>query len=661
MTNHTFTHLFQPLQVNHKTYRNRIVSAPMTFALSALDPLLREKSFRKIEVRAKGGAAAVTLGELDVNSTDADRLPFPKIDFTSYTGDAFQVFTEYANRIHKHGAIALGELSHAGSKKVPFSGQKDPVGPIDMVTEKSVHVHAATKDDMDRIAHDFANAAVFFQKSGFDGLTVHGGHGFLFTQFLSARTNTRTDDFGGSLENRAKFPIAILQAIRHATGPDFIIDFRLSATEGVSGGITIEETGRFCHLIENIVDSIHVSDGLYTSPIVTRQFSSMFVPHGFNAKASAIIKKYTKLPVGLIGGINSPEQAEKIIASGQADFVILGRQMICDPEFPNKAAAGKEDEIRHCVRCYHCFPGSPEEGYTDIPYDGVTLATKVGICALNPETDPDIMFGTFPQPQSKRKVLIIGGGPGGMEAAIVACDRGHNVTLVDNRPDLGGTLYFTDIDVDKPDLRWFKNRLAQQVKKRDIRIIPNTTADAALIQEEHPDVLILAIGASAAYPPIKGLETAHQAMEAYDVPVANGKNIIMLGGGLVGCEVGLHLAKTGHTVTIIEMLDRIAKDSFGMYREALMREMEKCGIQLYPGTRCLEVQGNCVRVAQANGTEQTLTADIVFHALGLKANPTAELKAAADHIPVFEIGNCIHLGQVDTALKDGYMAAMQII
>lgn len=656
----TYPRLFEKMRVNQMVYRNRIVSAPMTFALSAMDPAIREKCFRKIEVRAKGGAAAVTLGELDVNFTDANRLPFPPIDFTSYEGEHFEVFQEYVKRIHRYGAIALGELCHAGAEKVPFPGQPEPVGPVETVNIGGAHVRAATEEDMERIAHDFAVAARFLQKAGFDGLTVHAGHGFIFTQFLSKRTNTRTDAYGGSLENRAAFPIRILKAIRHAVDSDFIIDVRVSAEEGVPDGITVEETAQFVEMIDDFVDSIHVSDGLYTSPVATKQFSSMFVPHGFNAKAAGIIKKHTHIPVGVIGGINSPELAEQILENGDADFVILGRQMICDPEFPNKAASGKSDEIRRCVRCYHCFPGSPEEGYRDIPYTGPELAEHVGVCALNPETDPDIMFADFPQPKASRKVLIIGGGPAGMEAAIVAHDRGHDVTLVDDHAQLGGTLYFTDIDVDKPDLRYEKNRLVRLVEKRNIRVLLNTTADERLIQSEAPDIVLLAIGAVPSAPPIKGLETATQAMDVFDHPDIQEKRIIMLGGGLVGCEVGVHLAKTGHEVTIVEMLDHIAKDSYGMYREALLREMDKCHIRVLAGTRCLEVQGNKVRVADKEGDEQILEGDRVYHALGLKAKSTDALKQACGSIPYVEIGNCIHVGQVDVALKEGYMAAMNI-
>jgi len=331
-----FKNLLSPIKINRFTYKNRIVSAPMVFGLVALDPRAREAQYRKIESRARGGAAAVIIGETDINFTDANRVPVPPCDFTDYNSEAFRVMGHFADMIHQHNAVAIIELNHPGAEKDPFPGQKNPVGPVSYVKDGGVRVDALDKVNMERIAGEFGIAAKFMIAAGFDGIIVHGGHGFLFTQFLSARTNTRTDEYGGSLENRARFPIQMMQSIRSSIGPDKILDLRLSGEEGLPGGITAEETGRFCHLLEGIIDSVHVSGGLYYDPVKTHQFSSMFHPHGVNAEASAIIKKYTNLPVGVIGGINSPELGEEIIASGQADYVILGRQMIADPEFANK-------------------------------------------------------------------------------------------------------------------------------------------------------------------------------------------------------------------------------------------------------------------------------------------------------------------------------------
>ena len=346
-----YPHLFQPLKINNKyTFKNRIESAPMAFGLIALDPDAAEKSFRKLESVARGGNACVAVGEIDVNFRDAVRIPLPPVDFTQTEGYAMDRVGEYARRIHKHGAIAICELSHPGAEKMPFGPDEEAIGPNDEVRPSGVHVRAMNEEDMARVANDFVIGCKFLKACGYDGTIIHGGHGFLFTQFLSPTYNKRTDKYGGSLENRARFPIMILKAMRDAMGPDFIIELRITGDDGYEGGVTPEETGMFCHMIEGIVDSVQVSAGIYYGAIATHQFSSMFVPHGCNRSISKIVKQYTSMPIGVVGGINDPEQMEEIIANGEADYIVLGRQSLADPDLANKAKNGQEDSIRRCLR-----------------------------------------------------------------------------------------------------------------------------------------------------------------------------------------------------------------------------------------------------------------------------------------------------------------------
>ena len=659
-SNPSFPNLMSSMKVGSKVYKNRIVNAPMAFGMIALDPEAGPRSYRKIESIAKGGAAAVYVGETDVNFTDANRLPFPPFDFTVHSGRPFEAIGRYAELIKKHNAFAMIELAHPGAEKTPFEGQKNPIGPVAYTRPDGVRVSAMTEADMAQVVKDFCDAAEFMKAAGFDGVLIHAGHGFIFTQFLSARLNTRTDEYGGSLLNRAKFPLQVLKGIRERVGADFLLEVRLSAEEGVAGGITPEETGEFCAMMENLVDLVHVSAGLYTEPITTRQFSSMFVPHGCNADLAAVVKKYTSLPVGVVGGINSPEQAEQIVAQGKADYVILGRQMLADPYFPMKAFCGNSDEIRQCIRCFNCFPGSPEEGYTDIPWPSSELAKRVGTCTINPISNLPFDLATVPCPAAPKKVLVVGGGPAGMQAAITAAERGHFVTLAEKEAGLGGLLRFTNTDVDKADLRNFKNLLVRQTERLGAQILLNTSADEALIDALKPDAVILAIGSHPAVPPIPGIESIHQAMDVY-FGYTPGKNVILVGGGLVGCEVGLHLAKTGHRVTVIEMLPRIANDSFGMYREALIREMETEKIRTYTETRCLELSPTRVRAADKDGREIILEADTVIYALGMKSNSTAELKKAIKNAEIYEIGDCVRPAKVDSATREGFLAALKIL
>ncbi len=660
----SYSKMFEPLKINDKyTMKNRVACAPMAFALIACSPEAGEKSFRKLEAPARGGDAIVCVGELDVNFTDAVRIPLPPVDLGEEGGYAQQRVGEYARRIKSHGAIALCELCHPGAEKVPFDETQEAIGPNTEVRPNGTHVRAMTPADMDRVAADFVTAARFVKRCGFDGIVIHGGHGFLFTQFLSYTYNKRRDEFGGSLENRARFPIKILKAIREAMGPDFIIELRITGDDGYKDerhGITPEETGRFAHMVEGMVDLIQVSAGIYYDAIPTHQFTSMYVPHGVNAGVSAEVKKYTSLPVGVVGGINSPEQIEEILEKGQADYIVLGRQSLADPELVNKAKDGRVDRIRHCLRCFKCFPGSPEEGYKDLPFGREELAKHVGSCTINPLANLPFDPAVLEPAQSKKRVLIIGGGIAGMQAAITAYDRGHEVILAEKSGKLGGLLFFTDMDIDKPDLRYFKDMMIREVESRSISIRLNTTVTPDNLGEFNAREIIIATGSEPVTPPIPGIENAIQALEIYKGNVKAGKKVIMLGGGLIGAEEGLFLAKTGHEVTIVEKLPRVANEAYGMYREALILEMEKEGIEFYENTTCLEVGNGSIRVALPDGRETTLEADTVLYALGMKSVPTEDLKYAAGDIPVHIIGDAVIPGKVDAATRTGYLSGIKV-
>jgi len=654
-------HILSPMKVGNKTYRNRIVSAPMAFGLIVQQPENRDFTYRKLEFPAEGGNGCVIVGETDVNFVDAVRIPgFRKFDFGKPEEDmeTFNAVAEYATRIKKHGCIALAEIVHPGREKVPFGPDEEAIGPNEETNGAGCKVRAMTKDDMDRIANDFAKAATYMQKAGFDGILVHGGHGFLFTQYLSPLINKRTDEYGGSLENRARFPLQICKAIREAVGPDFLFELRIDGTDHQPNGITPDETGQFIQWAEQYLTSVHITCGIYEESVKSGTESSMFHEHGLNIEPAAIVKKYTKLPVGCVGGLNSPEQVDKAIADGKIDFGIFGRQMLADPQFANKCKAGEPERIRRCLRCYKCFPGSPEEGYDDLPFNSEQLAVYVGHCTINPLAHLPFDPNSLAPAGKQAKVLVIGGGPAGMQAAVTAADRGHKVTLVDKSDKLGGLLWFTDVDVDKPDLRNFKNMLINEVKIRDIDVKLNTEVTADFIKEFGADAIVMATGSVPACPPIDGIENAIQAMDMYaGAPV--GKKVVMIGGGLVGCEAGLHLQKTGHEVTVVEMLDRVANESFGMYREALLWEMEKNNMKALPKTKCLKIEKDGVTIENADGV-QKLEADTVIFALGMKSANYDALKEAAGSTPVFVVGDAIKPGKVDQATRTAYLAGVSI-
>jgi 2,4-dienoyl-CoA reductase-like NADH-dependent reductase (Old Yellow Enzyme family)/thioredoxin reductase len=641
-----------------------------------LVPQISDRVIRMVEDRAKGGCASVVNGEIPVNFDDSLRpiivgpgkLLQITVDYKNFHDPAFATFQKNAEAIRKHGSIALAELSHFGIEKPFLDDGILPLGPVAYKKEDGTQVKAFDKESMEKITNDFADAADYMKAAGFQGVFIHGGHGWMIGQFLSNRNNKRRDEYGGSIENRARFPLAILKAVRERCGSDFLIEIRLSGEEKLPGGITIDETVGFCKLLEGrgLVDLIHISSGHYYSPARTHEFSSIFAPHALNAEYAAAVKKAVTIPVAVVGGITTALSAEEIIAEGKADIVSMGRQMIADPAFANKAIEGRSEEIRECIRCCVCYPGPIGEHETD---RAEHKHSGLGSCTINPysvssfshhKTLPEEM----PKPKASRKVLILGGGPGGMQAAIDATDRGHEVILVDDSDRLGGILRVTDNDFYKKDLRDFKNLLIREVEKRDIDVRLNTHGTPELISEINPDALILSIGAEPLVPDIPGVEKAIQVLDVYFKPGVNiGRNIVIVGGGLVGCEVGLEFVHMGKEVTIIEMLERLAASIIGIYRTALLDHMDEVGIRSMVKTKCKEIRDDGVVVEDGTGKETFLQSDTVVLAAGMKAKTgeVKKLRDAAGSIPVFEIGDCVRPAKIGEAVQEGYTAAMMIV
>ena len=664
--------LFSPMTIRGKTYKNRLIAAPTLFAHSVLFlPEIAENVYRMVENRAKGGFAAVSTGEISVNNEEGTTLFMERtVDFSKHEGSDFEMMKEYADRIKKHGAISYFEFCHEGSQ----AETKDPYvpwGPDEYVREDGVQVHALNEEMMTKIENDFRKVGEFAKACGFDGVLLHGGHGFIIQQFISEWTNHRTDEYGGSMENRARFPIRLIKAVREAIGEDMILEFRFSAEDGVDGGMTIDDTVEFCKLIDGMVDIIHVSNGLKWAGSKTHTFTSFLEDHGYNAPFAAKIKAAVKeSKVSVIGGFNDPVLCENVLSSGQADFIEMGRQCFADPDFPNKVLSGDEDKIRRCVRCFNCYPGFCEHE-TDVPLwekglpkeevDRIYSPASMGWCAINPKSGFGYYPENYPKPEASRKVLIVGAGVGGLQATLSALERGHLVTLIEREAVLGGTINFTDDDEDKVDLRNFKNLLIREVNASSADVRLNTAFSKELIDELKPDVIICAVGAHTFMPPIPGIENAMGALDVYHNMDKIGRNVVLVGGGLVGSEVGLHLASHGHDVTVVEMQHMMAIETFGYYRNALLEEMDRRGIHQLLNAKCLEIRSDGITV-ETDGQRKDIPANTVCFSMGLKSNTDTvdEIRAAAGDIPVKVIGDANKVAKVAEAVRDGHLAAMEI-
>ncbi|MBN1625772.1 MAG: FAD-dependent oxidoreductase [Deltaproteobacteria bacterium] len=649
-----YPHLFSSIKIGPLTFKNRIISAPTSIAELGPDSHLTRENIAYYRLKARGGAAAVTVGESIVHS--ATGKSHPKQILLDDEG-VIPSLVETADAIHQYGAIASIELSHGGMECDPiFLGGRNPVGPSAISTDigfrtkglNTVRVEEMAEDLMDEIADAYADGAAVARLAGFDMCMIHAGHGWLLAQFLSPLINKRKDKFGGSVENRARFPLMVIDRVRERVGRDFPIELRISGSELAEAGYNIEDSIRVCEMVQDMVDLLHVSAGAhYLINTMTTMHPSMFLPHGCNVYLAEAVKKSVKIPVVTVGGISDPAQMEEIIAGGRSDIIAVARGLLADPDLPRKAREGRDDEIVHCLRCFDCIGGM--------------FITRTMKCAVNPIIGREYEYGFPAKPTERKKVLIAGGGPAGMQAAITAAERGHNVTLCEKTDALGGVLKFARDVSFKKDLYRFEEYLARKVGSMAIRVLLDTEVTPDLVALEKPDVLIAAMGADPIVPGITGIDkkSVVMAIDAYNDGAEIGQKVVVIGGGLVGCETGLYIAQKGKSVTIIEMLDDVAVDANIMHRRALMLELEKT-VRIKTKSRCKEITDKGIIAIDRDGREITIEAETVVVAVGYRSR-SVNVDTLRGSTPEFmEIGDCVKPGRVLHAVRTGYDAAMAL-
>ena len=489
-----FPHLSSPITIGRTTFRNRMFYAPMGGTDITNDCCIGPKSTAFYELRGKGGAAAVAVSECMVHpKTDGshayhlDTAVLNSLAAATYTADA----------IRRHGAIPSLELSHSGMYAGTYMTDKtkqksmNQWGASDAIRPDGVEVKALTREMLAEIAASYGTVAGLAKRAGFEMIMIHGGHGWLLNQFFSPYFNQRTDEYGGSLENRCRLAIEVLQSVRNAVGPGFPIEFRFSGSELFPGGYDLEEGIRIARQIEPYIDLLHVSAGTYQRGFGDTH-PSMFKEHGCNVYLAAEIKKQVSVPVATLGGLNDPQQMEEILASGKADVVYMARALLADPFLPRKVVENRENEIVKCLRCFTCM--------------AERAATATRRCTVNPLIGREMEGSEIFPAVEKKKVLIAGGGPGGLYAAYTAARRGHQVILCEKEAEVGGILKSEQALPFKHEMYELAGAYKLLAQKAGVEIRLNTEVTAEYAEKEKADALIIAVGSTPLVPPIPGLD-----------------------------------------------------------------------------------------------------------------------------------------------------------
>ena len=642
-----YPHLCQPITLGNVTFRNRMFASPIGATDINKDCVPGERTMAFYELRAKGGAAAVTMSELVVHpETDGSHM----LHLDLATVGSLAAFTFTADAIKRHGAVPSVEFSHSGQYAGTYMADKDKkqgltqYGPSDGVRPDGRKVTALTKEQIADIVKRYGETAILAKRAGFEMIMVHGGHTWLLNQFMSPFFNHRTDEYGGSFENRMRFTIEVLQEVRKAVGPMFPIEFRMSGSELFEGGYDLEEGVRIAQAVEEYVDLIHVSAGSYQFGFF-KTHPSMFSEHGVNVYLAEEIKKHVKKPVATIGALNDPEQMEEIIASGKADVVYMGRALLADPYLPQKVVSGNDDKIVKCLRCFTCMAERP--------------TTQTRRCTVNPLIGREIE-GTEVLPAAvKKKVLVVGGGVAGLKAAVTAALRGHRVVLCEKSDKVGGILKCEQAIDFKQEMYQLGLSLEAQAKEAGVEIRCNTEVTPEYAEKENADVMILAVGSNPIVPPLKGIDGDNVVIvnNYYLEKEKVGDSVVVLGGGLAGCEAAIHLAQEGKKVHLVEMRPELAPDANIRHRPILMQMVEKY-VEAHTGYQGLEVTSEGVICKDPEGKEVLVPGKSVICAVGQRANRAA-VDQLRDCAPVVrEIGDCVRPSNITSAIYMGYHAGL---
>lgn len=644
-----YPNLCKSITLGRVTFKNRMFSAPMGGTDITNDGCIGPKSKAFYELRAKGGAGAVTVSECMVHP-ETDGSHAYHLDPSILNSLACATYA--ADAIRRHGCIPSIELSHSGMYAGTYMTDKTKQkemhqwGPSACTRPDGVPVEALTKEMIDEIVKAYGDTAAMAKRAGFEMIMIHGGHGWLINQFLSPMFNKREDEYGGSMENRCRLAVEVLTAVREAVGPFFPIEFRMSGSELVEDGYDLEEGIRIAQAIEPYIDLLHVSAGTYQ-----RSFGdthpSMFKEHGCNVYLAAEIKKHVKVPVATLGGLKDPAQMEEIIASGKADVVEMARALLADPYLPSKVMTNRDDEIVKCLRCFTCM--------------AERAATSTRRCTVNPIIGREDEGDEIVPAPVKKKVLVAGGGPGGLYAAYTAAKRGHEVILCEKESELGGILKSEQALPFKYEMYQLTATYEKLARDAGAKIRLGTEVTREYVEKESPDAVIVAVGSSPLVPPIEGLngENVIVVNNYYKEKEKCKDHVIVFGGGLAGCECAIHLGMEGKHVELVEMREELAPDANVRHRPLLLKEIDKY-VTIHTGLRGVKVSKEGILCKDQKDQDVMIKGETVICALGQRSR-TDIVEELRDSAPVVSvIGDAAKVSTITNAVYWGYHAALDI-
>lgn len=645
-----YEHLFSPIKIGNRTIKNRIFMPPLSTNL-ANKGYVTEELIRHYGDRAKGGVGLIITEVVTVEPT---YIYLPG-DMSIHDDSYIEGWKKLYDEVHKYGVVLLPQLFHPAFMAFPIPGTPQLIAPSNVGPYYAKNApRAVTKEELKVIIRQFGEAARRVQIAGGDGVEIHAAHAHgLLGGFLSPLYNKRCDEYGGDINGRLRLTLEVIEEVRRVCGRDFIIDVRISGDEYSDGGLNLNDMTYVAKKLEEAgVDFLHVSGGN-----TVKKGSSMPAPgtkQGSHTHLSEYIKKQVSIPVATVGRINEAWIANEIIANGLADACMIGRANLCDPEFANKSYEGREDEIKPCIGCMRCL-------------NGIMFGKRVS-CSINPSFELE-NEETLKEAETKKKVLVIGGGVAGMEAAYVAHKRGHKVVLCEASDKLGGQIHVACVPISKQELTKIVIYLANRLEKNNIEVRLNTIVTKELIEKEFKDYEVIA--ACGAKPneikPFKVFKHTATADDILNGVAYPGQNIVIIGGGSVGCELADYLAPLyndrfirNRHITLLEMADEIMMGETGAGRSVLVRRMMEKGIEIITKAKVTKVDENTISY-EKDGIEHHITnANTLIFANGYHVDPSIEEMLKELNMTYYLIGDGHKIGNIKDAINEAYNVTKNI-